>query len=79
MFRHMQDQSVIFLDYLVSRLDTMLTTPEERIIKQDEIGNSMYFICSGDCTINVVGNELNEHEAIRVLVEGDHFGEIALL
>ena len=39
----------------------------------------LYFISTGDCIVNIVDQNNREIENIRLLVEGDHFGEIALL
>ena len=39
----------------------------------------MYFISKGDCIVNVKDRFETTHVAHRLLVEGDHFGEIALI
>jgi CRP-like cAMP-binding protein len=39
----------------------------------------LYYISTGDCIVNVVDQNAKVRENIRLLVEGDHFGEIALL
>jgi len=39
----------------------------------------MYYITSGDCVIKMVGHDKKIHQIIRLLVEGDHFGEIACI
>jgi len=69
-----------FIKSLQGKLSTCFTVPEEDIIKQGEKNAwELYYISTGDCIVNVV--DQNEHliENIRLLVEGDHFGEIALL
>lgn len=51
------------------------------IIKQDEdlAEFNLYFIGKGDCEIRVRDNFGREHENIRMLTSGDHFGEISML
>ena len=56
-----------------------MTTPEEDIIKQDQIGEEMYFIMKGDCIVNLLDFRGNDHQALRLLVEGEHFGEVSFL
>ena len=63
----------------MNRLDTFLTTPEEKILKQGDKGDAMFFISQGDVTIDVRDQNAVDHLAIRLLVEGDHFGELSLL
>ena len=31
----------------------MFATPEEEVLKQDEIGNDMFFLAKGDCAVNI--------------------------
>jgi ATP-binding cassette, subfamily B, bacterial len=64
---------------LLCKLGTCFTVPEEEIIKQGQLGNGLYYITVGDCIVNVVDQNNVELQNIRLLVEGDHFGEIALL
>ena len=65
------------------KLDTKLTTPEERIVRQGDTvspdSTAMYFIAQGDCTVDILDPNGATHTAIRVLIEGDHFGEVSLL
>jgi CRP-like cAMP-binding protein len=39
----------------------------------------MYFISVGDCAVNILDHKNVDHVATKLLVEGDHFGEISLL
>ena len=68
-----------FMEQLVQKLGICLTTPEESIIKQGEYGVDMYFISQGDCTVDILDHNGKTNIAIRLLCEGHHFGEIALL
>lgn len=51
------------------------------MIKQDEDGSrvDLYIIGKGDCEVQVRDERGRVHENVRQLVEGDHFGEVALL
>jgi CRP-like cAMP-binding protein len=64
---------------IVGNLGTCLAVPEEEILTQDETGNDMYFISKGDCAVNVRDQNGKKHIAISLLVNGAHFGEIALI
>jgi len=39
----------------------------------------MYWISQGDCAVNIIEQDRQERIAVRLLVEGDHFGEIGLI
>ena len=39
----------------------------------------LYFISKGDCSVNLKDFDGEEHVAYKLLVEGNHFGEISLL
>ena len=68
---------------LVDKLGTALHTPEEVVIQQDdeldEENTEMYYVSKGECIVNVVDETGAEHEGIRVLQKGQHFGEIAVI
>ena len=64
---------------LVQRFSTSLHSPEDVIVKQGEPNDSMYFISTGDCAVNITDHKNEEHIAYKLLVEGDHFGELSLL
>lgn len=68
-----------FITALVSKFGTYLDTPEEIVVQQDDFSNDMYFISRGDCTIDMRDYKRQVHKACKLLVEGDHFGEISML
>lgn len=55
--------------------------PEEKVISQDddEPDKDLYFIGKGDCEVQVRDERGRVHENVRQLVEGNHFGEVALV
>ena len=57
----------------------MFFTPEEQIIRQNDIGDDMFFISMGDCVVSQIDYQRKNHDVMRLLTEGDHFGEIALI
>jgi len=63
----------------VSKLGTCFASPEETIMKQNEDSDAMYFITQGDCTVDITDEEKVHHVAIKLLVEGQHFGEIGVV
>lgn len=65
----------------MQKLGTSLNVPEEEVIKQDsdDAEKDMYYIGKGDCEVRVRDERGREHEQIRLLIEGDHFGEISLI
>ena len=48
-------------------------------MKQGTDGDELFYIINGDCIVNQVDQSKYQHDIIRLLTEGDHFGEIALL
>lgn len=54
-------------------------TPEHVILKQDSKGDGIFFVSTGDCVVDVMNYDGKEHQAVRLLVEGDHFGEISTI
>jgi len=60
-------------------LGTCFATPEEEVISQDDDAIDMYFLSKGDCVVNIKDNRGQEHVAVKLLTEGDYFGEIALI
>ena len=70
-----------FMQSLVNAMETLLVQPEDTIIRQGrkEGADYLYFIMQGDCIVNIRDTQGKEHEAYKLLTEGDHFGEISLL
>jgi len=50
--------------------------PENEILKQGEDGQGLFFVSNGDCIVNVRDQSGYDHNLLRLLVQGDHFGEI---
>ena len=63
---------------ILNDLVTKLYLPEDEIIRQDESGDSMYFIAKGECDV-FIRDENNTNKYATSLNKGSHFGEIALL
>jgi CRP-like cAMP-binding protein len=70
------DQTIRFL---VMKLVTVLSVPEDIFFRQDDESNDMYFIAKGECTVNVRDYKKREHKNFKILKPGDHFGEISLI
>lgn len=67
------------MEQLVSKMIMFFSTPEQKIMKQGCADNyGMFFISRGDCVVNQLLNR-KTHVGFKLLVEGDHFGEISLL
>lgn len=49
------------------------------MIRQGDAGLAMYFISKGDCVVKIKDHLNQVHKQTNILVEGDHFGEIALM
>ena len=67
------------MELFVSKLGTSFSTPEEVIVHCNTEGNDMYFVANGDCAVNIIMPDNREIIAHRLLVEGDHFGEISMV
>ena len=62
---------------IISKLSTVASTPEDQLVKQgDRSFDGMYFILIGDCSVNILDENRELKVAHKLLVEGDHFGEI---
>jgi CRP-like cAMP-binding protein len=73
-FRNRDD----ILNSFMSNLMIKLFLPEDPIIKQGEVAESLYFLARGECNIYVTDN--NKKEILTsMLSEGSYFGEIGLL
>jgi CRP-like cAMP-binding protein len=68
-----------FIPSIVSKLGTCFATPEEEVIAQDEVSTDMYFLSKGDCAVNITDQYGQDHYCIRLLDEGDFFGEIGMI
>jgi CRP-like cAMP-binding protein len=68
------------MNLIVSKLNTRYSTPEVVIFYQgDDSSDGMYFISGGDCAVNVIDEIRKIHIAYKLLVEGDHFGEVGVV
>mmetsp|Transcript_36982 Transcript_36982/g.35699 ORF Transcript_36982/g.35699 Transcript_36982/m.35699 type:complete len:111 (-) Transcript_36982:1444-1776(-) len=68
-----------FLHIFVSKLETVLSIPEEQVLKQDEETYDMYLIAKGEGEVSQRDERKVEHPKIAKLAEGDHFGEISMV
>ena len=68
-----------FVHMIAHYMDTIFTSPEEEIIKQGNDVDFFYIIITGDCIVNIRDMDNYDHVAYRLLVEGNHFGEIGLI
>lgn len=66
-----------FLEQLVTRLGILFASPEEIIIRQEEESTDLLFITYGDCIVNIDDRHKKEQQCVKLLSEGDNFGEIS--
>ena len=64
---------------LLSRMGTFLTSPEEEIFKQGDDSEEIFYIIQGDCVLNITEHDLKTNNAVKLMVEGDHIGEIGII
>lgn len=69
----------VFMSGILSKMGTFLTSPEEEIFKQGEDSHELIYIIHGDCVLNITEHDLKTRTAVKLMVEGDHIGEIGLL
>ena len=60
-------------------LGIMFCNPEEEVIKINDEPSAIYFIQQGDCVVNITDHNKKELIAWKLLVQGDHFGEISII
>jgi len=63
---------------IIRRLNTRYCQPEEVIITQGDIADSLYFIAAGKCQVSIF-DDMKKLKKLKSLKLGQHFGEIALL
>jgi glucose-6-phosphate 1-dehydrogenase len=69
-----KDGDPVVLHNLAMMLKPVVVAPGDYIVRKDEVGQEMYFICRGQAeALDAAGKRL------RTVGEGDFFGEIALL
>ena len=66
------------IDFLINDLSTLLYLPEDTIICQGQNGANFFFIAKGDCEV-WVKDHLKNNQFVKQLIQGEYFGEIALL
>jgi CRP-like cAMP-binding protein len=74
----LQETHEKLLEFILTNVDTSLFMPEDYIIKQEEDGNSLFFLAKGECEV-LVKDENKMQNQERILKIGDMFGEIALI
>lgn len=67
------------INLITNNLDTQLIAPEEMVIRQGDIARDMFFIQQGECVVQIRDHNCNFYNNLRVLLEGDHFGEISMI
>ena len=71
-------KQIPMLNYIIERMGTIFTSPEEIIIQEGDESVDLFFIQQGDCLITQMGMNHNIKN-IRLLCEGDYFGELGCL
>ena len=75
-----QDEvSNTFLLTLTDMFGTHLSVPEEELVVDNEDNYTIFFVIFGDCIVNMFNLKGRLVIAHRLLVEGDHFGEISVI
>ena len=65
-------------DYVITKIELVMSQPEEIKIQQGEATYDFFIIAKGECEC-WVKDEKRKKSFIRMLKPGQHFGEIALL
>lgn len=74
LFREFTNQE---LDEFFDLVDPVMAKPDEVVVRQDEQGDCMYIVVSGQC--RVIHHKNGCDIGLAVLNEGDFFGELALV
>lgn len=67
------------MESIVCKLGTCFASPEEMIVKHGETADALYIIIQGDCTVDMISEKRVLDVACKLLVEGNHFGEVGVL
>jgi voltage-gated potassium channel len=68
-----KNASIEFVTRIAIKLELLIITPGETLMKQHEVGDEMYFIISGMLDV------IRDNNSIFLLKEGDFLGEMALV
>jgi small-conductance mechanosensitive channel/CRP-like cAMP-binding protein len=74
-FRLLDDESI---EELGSQMKPLCYAPGEYIMRQNQAGDSMYFVIAGQAAITIEGED-NTARQVAVIPAGDFFGEASLL
>ena len=74
-----ETKSDLLINNVVHKMGTMFSTPEEYIIKMDSEADGFYLLIRGECTIELRDKDQQVYTAEKLIVENQHFGEIALI
>jgi hypothetical protein len=66
------------MEFIVRKVNTRVSLPEDMIIKQGETGDCMYFLARGECEIWVI-DELKKDFHVKNIRPGSMFGEVSLI
>jgi len=65
-------------NFMIRNLKLLLMMPEDEICVQGEIGEEMFFIAKGECSVFVNDQHRKSHYTQELIV-GEIFGEVALM
>lgn len=74
-----KEQQDHFVDRILAKLEPFFSNPEDVIVKQGTIANSMYIISRGQCFVNIIQPNQKEIYNFKFLNQGDHFGIVSLI
>lgn len=66
------------VEFLITRVVTLLYMPEDVIIQQGTEGETLFLIAKGDCEV-LVKDHLRQNKFVRELLQGEYFGEVSLI
>ena len=76
LFEPLMDQD---LELIASKSRVLTFSPDERIIRKNDIGKSMFVIIKGECLVILSDDKNTKKGQLSHLKEGDIFGEISAL
>ncbi len=66
------------VDYVLEKITTSSSPPEDEIIRQGQVSSEMYFLSTGECVV-MVKDRYKKFNQEKILQPGDFFGELGLI
>ena len=72
------DQDADVVQFMIKKVEPMLSQPEQTIIQKGDRGNRVFFIAKGHCDV-FIEDHMKQIQNYKTLDQGTLFGEISII